>query len=904
MSRQSAQAAGSFYCVVAGDPAQLDLLRMMGADGRLSADHLHIRGDQAALALNRHEIQLLRNAGFKVQVGRDLLQQARRVKAQVLQVAATTEADTLQKGFVTQYLDVNGIYSRFASLHAQFPASTQWTDLPYDTLGYDGSQAVLAGPAKVKLFRINTTPAATAKPGLLLVAGTHAREWIPPLIAIEFAEQLLRTYTPGSTVPEVQAVNQIVEGLDILIVPAMNPDGINFSHHDFAMWRKNRHHNPPPASACGPGTYDHHGIDNNRNYSIYWGGAGSSGSVCNDSYRGVAAFSERENQNILQLIEQFPNLLTAVDCHSFGEDIFRAQPTGGLFISSEPVEPRDHAIFLALEAAMNAAISSVSSGKTYSTGTTNNHAGTCDDYLFLAHRIFGFTVECALDFQPPLAQALVVVQEVAAAMRALAAQTLSLASQFTFPVNLVHVIDRSGSMTAFGYAEPTRSNARRVIDLMSLNDSVGVVSFNQAATTHLGLTPISNPGVYATARGAVDGIAFGGFTSIGAGIKAAAVALASAGSPRAIILLSDGYQNRAPWVTDVLPTLPAGVRVNTLALGPQSDQALLQTVASATGGQYYFSPDEIQLHEIYNFIRAEAMEEELALNESVPIPTGEAAGHANRQVIVDEGAAWATFTVSWNDPAAKLRVRLRPPDGPIMDLRRVHRTDGSGYTVLRLRRPQAGVWSIEIERSLGTSPATCTVAAFLRSDLRLRIVQSAKAFIVNKPVGVLAQVIDKGQAVDRFKGTALVSRPAASLASLIAGWKGKLPTVPPAMLKAKDGLPPSVLQALLIRQQVMQQTKLDPLRYLPVHVSMQLPTDPVLSAMGFAAATRRALGLVSSAMDAGPASEAPVATGTSVFSHATTPVAGTYNIRVQVEGRSQFSGRAFLRVGLRSLLVM
>jgi len=555
MSKRSERARSFRRVEVSVDEPTLRLLRMMGADGRLSADHLMVRENRAFMAASDTDIALLRKMGLEVRVGQDLFEQASRVKAERLAPRLAREADGLLTGFVSEYLDTTGILDRFQSLHTEFPALTEWLDLPYPTSGYDGSNAALHGPATVKLFRITTTPGWVSKPGLLLIAGNHAREWIPPLAAIEFAEQLLRTYTPGSPNPGVQAINEIVEGLDVLIVPAMNPDGINYSHHDDAMWRKNRRANPPAAPpACD-------GVDTNRNFSIYWGDAGSSGAPCNEGYRGTAAFSESENRNIRHVLEQFPNILTAVDCHSFGEDIFRAQPTGGIYIASEPVEPRDHEVFLMLETAMNAAISSIVPGKTYSTGTTNNHAGTCDDYLFLAHRIFGFTVECGQDFQPPIAEGVGVVQEVAAALRVLAQNTLQLATHFNFPVTIAHVIDRSGSMVASGYAEPALSNGRRMIDLMSLNDAVAVCSFNQAATTHLPRTIISDPGIFAVARNAVNSVAFGGWTSIGAGLQAAGQELVAGPGPKSVVLLSDGYENRAPWVADVLPALPGCTRL-------------------------------------------------------------------------------------------------------------------------------------------------------------------------------------------------------------------------------------------------------------------------------------------------------------------------------------------------------
>lgn len=878
MRRRAAHPLPFFIAEVTGDPAALALVRRMGADGRLSADHMMVRDNRAILAANRRDLEVLRQMGLTVKVGPNLLAQARRVRAAVVRRrVAFVEADGLLTGFVNQYLDTAGVLARFQALHDEFPALTEWSDLPHPTSGYDGAQASLAGPATVKLFRITTTPVSVAKPGLLLIAGIHAREWIPPLAAIEFAEQLLRTYTPGSPNPGVQAINALVDELDIFIVPAANPDGINFSHHDFAMWRKNRRANPPPGGPCPVDTFDDNGVDNNRNYSIFWGDAGSSGDVCNDSFRGAAAFSEPENKNVRHVIEQFPNILVAVDCHSFGEDIFRAHPTGGLFIASEPVEPRDHAIFLTLEAAMNAAIASVSPGKTYSTGTTNNHAGTGDDYLFLAHRIFGFTLECAQQFQPPIADALVAVAEVAAALRALAGQTLSLSTQFTFPVDVVHVVDRSGSMAAFGYLDPTKANVRRMIDLMSLNDTVAVVSFNQAATTHLARSPIINPGVYAQARSAVDAIAAGGFTSIGAGLHAAGNELAGAAGPKAILLLSDGYENRAPFVADVLPTLSTDIRVHTIALGPHSDQALLDTIATATGGQYYFSPGELELHEIYNFVRADASDEELALNETLPPASIESTDAAiTRPIVVDEGATFARVVVSWDDPVVDLRVTLRPPEGPILDLGRVRRTDGRGYRALHLRRPQGGVWSLRVQRVRGAAPISCTVAAFLRSELRLRLVPDAKAFIVGRPIGVLVHVADREGVVERLRGDSLVAAPAGSLGTLVRDWHRPLPSIPAAELTARDALPKPVLQALRIRERVRQETKRDPLRHVQVAGQFRSPA-PIEP-------------------DADPRPGA-------VVTHTTTAVPGTYNLKVRVQGHAPGGGSAFVRVGLRSLRV-
>ncbi len=49
------------------------------------------------------------------------------------------------------------------------------------------------------------------------------------------------------------------------------------------------------------------------------------------------------------------------------------------------------------------------------------------------------------------------------------------------PVNVATVIDRSGSMIAYGYVDITRVCSRQFVDLMHVGDAVGVVSFGSTA---------------------------------------------------------------------------------------------------------------------------------------------------------------------------------------------------------------------------------------------------------------------------------------------------------------------------------------------------------------------------------------------------------------------------------------
>jgi hypothetical protein len=409
-----------YSCEIIVDKPKLDYLKNMSVNGLISSDHFSIKGDRVIMVLKKPEIDMLRKEGFKIKSEKNMLEQVENVKNEVIESNPLLESTGLMSGYITKYLDAKEIIEKFESLHNEFKDITQIIDLPYKTNGYDGLKANLQGPSTVKLFRINTNVnVEKPKPGMLLISGTHAREWVPPLASIEFSEQLLRSYSPGSDNRTPKKVNEIMEGIDLFIIPAMNPDGINYSHHDDPNWRKNRS-NLLDASECK-------GVDNNRNYSTYWGEVGSSSDKCDDSYRGMSALSEPENKNVTFVLTRFQNIITAIDCHSFGEDIFRPQPTGGIHISSQPVRKEDHDIYLKLESSMNSAISSVSPGKTYATGTTNNHAGTSDDYLYFAHKVFGFCIECVDDtFWPSMDEAIITTKEVSNALRILAEQTILL----------------------------------------------------------------------------------------------------------------------------------------------------------------------------------------------------------------------------------------------------------------------------------------------------------------------------------------------------------------------------------------------------------------------------------------------------------------------------------------------
>ena len=314
--------------------------------------------------------------------------------------------------FVSKFpnpLEVDAAFAELAQEHAHLCTLEQ---LPYWSHGYYGQRLETRGQHPMKVLRITSPEGPKEKPAVLLMRSPHAREWINAIAVVETARQLLENYCPDDPDPRVRRVVSILDNVEVMIIPEGNPDGARLSFFDegFRCWRKNLR--PMGDANC-------FGVDCNRNYPSYWGDKGSFGEPCNDRYRGPAALSEPETANIAQFTKKNLNIVFAIDSHSYGEDIFRPNKSGGKFICSLPVPDEDELIYENLEAAMNRGICGIR-GVSYSTKKHNNHAGTSDEFFFFERQIFGFALECGRCFQPSFPEANLAALEVAEAVKALA----------------------------------------------------------------------------------------------------------------------------------------------------------------------------------------------------------------------------------------------------------------------------------------------------------------------------------------------------------------------------------------------------------------------------------------------------------------------------------------------------
>ena len=153
-------------------------------------------------------------------------------------------------------------------------------------------------------------------------------------------------------------------------------------------------------------------------------------------------------------------------------------------------------------------------------------------------------------------------------------------------LDLVLVVDVSGSMWGSNLAAAKAAANALVASLPAATTSVGIVKFNSWASPNvpLGLTPVSTGMTAITS--AINGLSAGGGTNLGAGVSAGATTLTSghtAGRSMMQVVISDGYGSYTGQAATAYSN--SGIVTHTVGI-PGHNAALMQTIASDGQGVY------------------------------------------------------------------------------------------------------------------------------------------------------------------------------------------------------------------------------------------------------------------------------------------------------------------------------
>ncbi len=209
----------------------------------------------------------------------------------------------------------------------------------------------------------------------MLVDGTqHAREWLAAMATTCVADRLVRDY---DTDP---AIRDFVDRTELWVVPVVNPDGYQYTWSTDRYWRKNRH--------------GRSGVDLNRNFSVAWGGSGSSGNQFSETYRGEYAFSEPETIALRDLVAR-EGITLHIDFHTYSQLVLF--PWG---YTSSPANDRDR--FAAVGDRMASAMFATHEMhyKLMQAVELLPAAGTMMDWMYGEAKALSFTIELRPDGWP------------------------------------------------------------------------------------------------------------------------------------------------------------------------------------------------------------------------------------------------------------------------------------------------------------------------------------------------------------------------------------------------------------------------------------------------------------------------------------------------------------------------
>ncbi len=246
-------------------------------------------GGFLVMQLEAADLERLRAFGFRFERATEFIQRRNRVLTQFQMAASQRAAGVPGPQSIPGYACYETVEETFAvgdSLIAAKPTLASWVSAGSSWLKTQGS-----GGYDMKVLKLtnNATSgeAGAAKPKLFVNSAIHAREYTTAPLVLEFARWLVNGYGTNAD------ATWILNHHEVHLMLHTNPDGRKKAETGLS-WRKNVNNNYCSNS-------NNRGIDLNRNFGFTWnstGGQGSSGAVCDLTYRGPSAASEPEIQAV------------------------------------------------------------------------------------------------------------------------------------------------------------------------------------------------------------------------------------------------------------------------------------------------------------------------------------------------------------------------------------------------------------------------------------------------------------------------------------------------------------------------------------------------------------------------------------------------------------------------------
>lgn len=304
-------------------------------------------------------------------------------------------------------------------------------------------------------------------------------------------------------------------------------------------------------------------------------------------------------------------------------------------------------------------------------------------------------------------------------------------------LDVVLVMDSSGSMKHTDPQELRKPAARLLVSLLGKEDRVAVVSFSDQGYPVAYLTSATAD---KTLFPAIDRVSSkGALTNLLGAVEAARRVLAKGARPeqrRLIVLMSDGRMDlgnpqaerdaTARLLDEFVPQLKGeGVELHTIAFTEESDRVLLERLAQSGGGRFYLARSDSELHEVFT-----ALFEQNKAPDILPF-TGE-------RFHIDP--AVSEVTIIGSKEGANVRLTLLSPSGKQLSAKRhppeVRWQESQQFDLITMPKPETGDWALQA--SAGKN------RAYVLTDLKLQLHAQPAKPAPGDEVAITAWLEEKG----------------------------------------------------------------------------------------------------------------------------------------------------------------